>query len=315
MLRVPPLKERVLRSYRTSSPPTVSSQKPKKYKHWSEERLQLAYDAWHKEGGRVSIRQVATEYDVPKSTLSDRISGKVQFGAHCGPARYLTDDEEAELVNFLTGCSAIGYARSKQQVLALVRGVLSQKGRSGVVSTGWFEGFKHRHPKLTLRKPEKLSYIRKVSSDPDIIDHYFDLLEKTLEDNNLLDKPCQIFNCDESGMPLDPDPPMVIARKGDKHPRSVTTGDKAQVTVLACCSASGYAIPPLVVFDRKKLKPELTIGEVPGTTYGLSESGWMDVELFELWFQHHFLAYAPQCRPLLLLLDGPPPTLAHNLSE
>jgi len=64
-------------------------------------------------------------------------------------------------------------------------------------------------------------------------------LEKTLEDNNLLDKPCQIFNCDESGMPLDPDPPMVIASKGDKHPRSVTTGDKAQVTVLACCSASG----------------------------------------------------------------------------
>jgi len=98
-----------LRSYRTSSPPTVSSQRPSKYKHWSEERLQLAHDAWHKEGGKVSIRQVAAEYDVPKSTLSDRISGKVQFGAHSGPARYLTDDDEAELVNFLTGCSAIGY--------------------------------------------------------------------------------------------------------------------------------------------------------------------------------------------------------------
>ena len=115
-----------------------------------------------------------------------------------------------------------------------------------------------------------------------------------------MDKPCQIFNCDQSGMPLDPGPTYGhITRKGDKHPRF---GDKAQVTVLACCSASGYAIPPLVVFDRKKLKPELTIGEVPCTTYGLSESGWMDAE-FELWFQHHFLAYAPPC-PLLLLLDG-----------
>lgn len=101
----------------------------------------------------------------------------MEFGAHSGLARYLTGNEEAKLVNVLTGCSAIEYARSKQQVLALVRGVLSQNSQSGVISTGWFEGFKCRHPKLTLGKPDKLSYIRS-SRDPEIIDHYFDLLEE-----------------------------------------------------------------------------------------------------------------------------------------
>lgn len=45
-----------------------------------------------------------------------------------------------------------------------------------------------------------------------------------------MDKPCQIFNCDQSGMPLDPDPPMVIARKGDKHPRF---GDQAHFLLAA----------------------------------------------------------------------------------
>ena len=45
-------------------------------------------------------------------------------------------------------------------------------------------------------------------------------------------------------------------------------------------------------------------GEVPGTLYGLSENGWIDSELFNLWFSHHFLAHAPPARPLLLLLDG-----------
>ena len=50
--------------------------------------------------------------------------------------------------------------------------------------------------------------------------------------------------------------------------------------------------------------PEITIGEVPGMMYGLSANGWMDTELFELWFKHHFLAYAPPTRPLLLLIDG-----------
>ena len=49
---------------------------------------------------------------------------------------------------------------------------------------------------------------------------------------------------------------------------------------------------------------EMTAGEVPGTFYGLSEKGWMDGELFEEWFKHHFLVHAPPAQPLLLLVDG-----------
>ena len=60
----------------------------------------------------------------------------------------------------------------------------------------------------------------------------------------------------------------------------------------------------MVIFDRKTLKPDMTVGEVPGTMYGLSSSGWMDSELFYMWFTHHFLAHAPPVRPLMLLLDG-----------
>ena len=48
----------------------------------------------------------------------------------------------------------------------------------------------------------------------------------------------------------------------------------------------------------------MTEDDMPGTMYGLSDKGWMDIELFELWFIHHFLVYAPPARPLLLLLDG-----------
>ena len=45
------------------------------------------------------------------------------------------------------------------------------------------------------------------------------------------------------------------------------------------------------------------IGEVPGTLYGLSQNSWTSSQQFYGWFQH-FLEYAPQKRPLLLLLDG-----------
>lgn len=84
----------------------------------------------------------------------------------------------------------------------------------------------------------------------------------------------------------------------------VVGSDKSQITVLACVSATGYAIPSLVIFDRKIIKEELTVGEVPGTTYGLSDSGWMNSEIFEAWFMRHFLSHAVLSRPILLLMDG-----------
>ena len=142
-----------------------------------------------------------------------------------------------------------------------------------------------------------------IGSNPSIIARYFDLLEQTLIDNELHDKP-QIFNLDETGMPLYPSPPRVVAGRGTKHPSAPASGDKSQITVLGCCSAAGYALPPFVIFDRLTLRPEFTTGEVPGTIDGLSRKGWIDGDVFDIWFTRHFLSHAPPVRPLLLLMDG-----------
>ncbi len=151
---------------------------------------------------------------------------------------------------------------------------------------------------------ESLAFHRSVSLTREVVDTYFDLLEETLE-QNLLSKPALIFNCDESGMPLNHRPGNCIARKGQKHVNSIVSGNKSQVTVLACVSAMGNSIPPFVIFDLANLNQMLTVGEIPRTMYGLSPgSGWIDSQLFREWFEHHFLLYAPAARPLLLLLDG-----------
>ncbi len=105
----------------------------------------------------------------------------------------------------------------------------------------------------------------------------------------------------ETGMPLDHKPPSVVAESGQRHPRNVTAGNKKQITVLCYSSAAGRCIPPLIILKRKALNSALVEGELPGTMYGLSS---LDGELFQNWFEHHFLADAPTVRPLLLLLDG-----------
>ena len=81
--------------------------------------------------------------------------------------------------------------------------------------------------------------------------------------------------------------------------KGLTGRTKQQITVLACTSAAGYALPPYVVFDRKTLNL-------------LKErclERHTDCQLVDGWTENcsvivFFLQYVPSSRPLLLLLDG-----------
>ena len=48
---------------------------------------------------------------------------------------------------------------------------------------------------------------------------------------------------------------------------------------------------------------DLSTSKVPGTLYGMSESGRMDQEIFYIWFSNQFLKHAITCLLLLLMLD------------
>ena len=157
---------------------------------------------------------------------------------------------------------------------------------------------------MTLRRGDNTAHVRMDAVNASTMNHYFDLLKKTLQENNLMNSPGQIYNVDECGIPLDPKAPNVIAKVGSKKVRYRSTGRKGQVTIVGCGSAAGHVIPPTIIFDAKKLNHGWTGGELPGTTYGCSESGWITTDLFDSWLTDHFLKHAVGARPLLLLLDG-----------
>ena len=97
-----------------------------------------------------------------------------------------------------------------------------------------------------------------------------------------MDSPSCMFNCDETGLPLNPSSFKVVALKGSKNVSNITSNSKSQITVLACTSAAGYAVPPFIVFARNTYHPHLSRGEVPGTMYGMTPKGWMTQKLFGL---------------------------------
>ena len=107
------------------------------------------------------------------------------------------------------------------------------------------------------------------------IDSYYNLLEDILTEHKLFDCPAQIYNMDV--YLLTHNHPVLLLN-GDKgrEVRYRVSSKKEQITVLACSNAVGQAIPPMVIFEEKNLNHDWTLGEVPGTFYGMSNKGWTD---------------------------------------
>ena len=142
MAHAPPLRERVLVGDLTepnNDHPCASASlnvlRSGKYKEWSDERMKLAMQAVLEKG--LSIRTAAEIYRVPKSTLGDRISGRVLPGTTSGPARYLSQREEEELVTFLCHTSNIGYGSCRKEIISLVEHYLLARGKQEKVTNGW----------------------------------------------------------------------------------------------------------------------------------------------------------------------------------
>ena len=289
--------------------PVVAVQSPKKCKKWMKEQMVKAMEVVRAGSG---INRAALDYGVPRTTLKDRLSGRVKDGVLPGPDPYLASDEEKELATFLVDCASVGFGKTRREVMEIVEQVVLEKEvaekrkilRAERVSDGWWRRFQKRQKELSLRRGDNTSYLRMDAVNEDTMKQYFDLLEDVLTEHNLKDLPSQIYNIDESGMPLDPKALNVVTKPGVKKVRSRSTGHKGQITIVACGSAVGQIIPPMVIFDAKKLCHAWTANEVTGTSYGLSDSGWITTPLFEGWLIDHFLKYAVPGRPLLLLLDG-----------
>ena len=253
----------------------------------------------------MSVSKASVIHGIPRSTLKDHVHGRVLPGAKPGAPTLLSPSEEQDLVEFLCKCASTGYGKTRQDVMTIVSRMLAGKGELRSVTGGWWSKFIARHHKeLSLRAPATLSLSRASASSQASIDNYFDILEHTLQTTGLHGYPALIFNMDESGFPLDPKPLKIIDSRGSKNPYCISSGSKSQVSIAACVSAAGQSLPPYIIWKRKTMSPDMAVGELPGTEYGLSEKGWMNGDLFRAWFRKIFLRYAPASRPILLILDG-----------
>ncbi|XP_011310805.1 tigger transposable element-derived protein 2-like [Fopius arisanus] len=148
-------------------------------------------------------------------------------------------------------------------------------------SPGWLARWKLRHG---VKKG--LLFGEQLAADEADDGAYKEKLAQMIKDEKLT--PEQVFNCSEMRLNYRHVPRITL------NSSTVTTSQESTVknenlTVMACCNASGtLKLPLMVVGNNAKLRAYKDVKSLP-VFYRNHQSAWMNTFLFEEWFQEEFV--------------------------
>lgn len=169
----------------------------------------------------------------------------------------------------------------------------------------WVEGFLKRNSTLRLRQSAPTSIARAIGFNKIQVDRFYKNLAEINKKYNF--RPNRIYNMDETGMSTVPKKtPKVVSVRGKKVVGKLVSAERGvTVTAICCMSATGHYIPPAFIYPRKKPKGELLEEGPVGAICMVSDSGYINTNLFLNWL-YHFKDYAHPTKedPILLVIDN-----------
>jgi hypothetical protein len=190
--------------------------------------------------------------------------------------------------------------------------------RNPGLSTGknWVSNFIKQHNDLISKYTRKYDYQRAKCEDPEVINQWFNLVKNTIIKYGILEQ--DIYNFDETGFQMGVAHTVKVitaSRHRTSRVRAIQPGNREWVTVIECINASGWTLPPMIIFSGKVHQSQWYQDINPDWLIGLSDNGWTTNDLGVLWlekvFQKHTTArtIGKYC---LLILDS---HASHELAE
>ena len=206
-----------------------------------------------------SIRQASAKYGILRSTIGDCISGRFDIKkpvVHGSPPA-IPFATENKIVASVKMAAKMCVGLSRKQILTrtyiLCKRIKMQTSYPNFkAGKDWWEGVKRRHPEITLRKPEKLSTVRARMLNPVVVENYFNDLERVISELGVSET--EIWNCDETGLNFEHNPPRVVTERGANFIVGKTSQKSSNLTIMACVNGGGSVMPPLVITKGKTVK-------------------------------------------------------------
>lgn len=257
---------------------------------------------------RRSYRQAAEHYNVPRSVLCHRITGRKTSLEVKGAGRptALTADNENQLEELILARAKFGYPMDKQELLSFVKDFCNEKNirtpfRENQPGHDWYKNFMKRHERLSLKKPQSLQNKRAEAADPFVINEHYQTLNRIVSEHKFDDFPELFFNCDETGFCTDPSKIKAIGIKSKALYQRIRGTGRENISVNCCVSADGSALPPHIIFQGSAVLARWTGGEedFPGTMYSATVKGYMEESVFFNWFVDKFIPHVNSVRASL----------------
>lgn len=158
-----------------------------------------------------TIAASARKYGIPRSTLSEKRSGRHPIEHRMGPDTVLSQDEENLLEKWIFHIADSGFPASKDQLLDSVQMLLNETKRQTVFTDNrpgrkWYDGFKRRHPLVAEKQCQNLNGARASVTEENLRGWHDEVRQSLskLGHVDILDDPERIFNMDETGFHLTP---------------------------------------------------------------------------------------------------------------
>jgi hypothetical protein len=164
-------------------PPTMPPKRPRSARNSIEQegRTLLAIQAI-KNNEITSIREAARRFDVPRNTLTRRLTGVIPRVDIRANSHKLTQNEEESLEKWILNMDARGAAPRPSMVADMANLLLAKRGETPIQTVGqnWVTNYVKRHPGLSSRYSKRYNYERAKMEDPKVIQAWFDLVQKTI---------------------------------------------------------------------------------------------------------------------------------------
>lgn len=291
---------------------------------WSEESMREAVKAVL--DAKMGYYKAAKQFNVPQTTLERKVKAArsllketsdenipIPIKVPLGPRLpVFSVFEEDELCAYILEMEERLYGLTVKDLKELVYKLAIKNNKPNPFNAEkeeagreWMNGFLKRHPELSIRKPENTSAARASGFNKVAVEKFFNFVGNVYDEHQLT--PDRIYNCDETGVSVVPKTKSkIIAKRGRKQVGAIVSAERGQtVTVEICFSAAGNYMPPMLIFPRKRMTPELMVNSQAGAWGTCSDSGWITSELFLQWFKRFVIfSGSSKERPVLLILDG-----------
>ena len=257
----------------------------------------------------ISICEAARRFEVPKSTLLRRLKSTPCRANSRANSHKLTDLEEESLEKWILSMDSRGSAPRPSTVREMADLLLQQRGITPAPSVGekWVYNFVKRHPLLSSRFSRRYNYERAKCEDPEIIRGWFNLVQKTVIQFGI--DPDDVYNFDETGFAMGLTATAKVITRRDLYGRRalLQPGNREWVTTIECTNASGWALPPCIIFKGKVFIESWFDGLPDDWRFEVSPNGWTSDEIGLRWLEKLFIpstSLRTKGRYRLLILDG-----------